>query len=87
VSRQRRKTNGYAEIRTVVERMRGLADWMGKHRPDVTSLTLWRSDLELISRYPKMAAQFQISVPAEGPPKWRKFALMSATAASANSPG
>jgi hypothetical protein len=71
----------YAEIRKLVAHMTDLADWFEKYKPDVTVLTLWPTDLQLIRRHPETAAQFQITVPAVGgPPTWRKFALMSAAA-------
>jgi hypothetical protein len=81
MSRQFPARGGYAEIRKLVAHMTALADWMEKYRPDVTVLTLWPKDLKLLCRHPETAAQFQITVPASGPPKWRRFCLMTASGA------
>jgi hypothetical protein len=86
MSKQHSTEGGFAQIRKVVERMTALADWMEKYKPHATVLTLWRTDLQVICRHPKAAAQFQITVPAGGgPPTWRKFALMTAAAAGEKS--
>jgi hypothetical protein len=55
--------------------MSRLADWMATFKPDVTTLTLWREDFDLLRRDPETAAMFQVVIPTGGLPRWRKYTL------------
>ncbi len=65
---------GYHSITEVVERMATLADWMQANKPACRAITLRRSDLDLLQRWPKAAALHQIFT-NEGVTYWRGFTL------------
>ena len=83
----RRSPQGLAEIRTAVDRMTVLADWMEKFKPACTVMTLWPRDFNAICRNPDASARFKIIVPPSGRPRWRQFELVTVGTASPPSGG
>jgi hypothetical protein len=55
--------------------MSRLADSMDTFKSDATTLTLWREDFDLLRGDPETAAMFQVVIPTDGPPRWRKYTL------------
>lgn len=53
---------GYWAIREVMERVQRLGSWMEQYKPDCTTITLKRKDHDLLLRWPKASALFDISI-------------------------
>lgn len=73
---------GYASIREVVERMGPMGVWMEKFKPECKHLTLKRRDFDLLERWPKAAALFEIQKTPDGGLYWKSFRLYPDTGPS-----
>jgi len=57
---------GYRSIEEVRKRAEPLADWIKRHKPDQTYLTLQKKDYDLVVRWPKAAHAHEIEVTQSG---------------------
>ncbi len=66
---------GYKAIGEVIERMTTLAEGLKTNRREVcTTMTLLRRDLDLLQRWPKAAALYEVFT-VDGVTSWRGFTL------------
>ncbi|HEY6225423.1 MAG TPA: hypothetical protein VIW26_16690 [Gemmatimonadales bacterium] len=65
------------KIERIIARMRPLADWYAKNKPDVDTIRLPPEDLKILSDHAQDAMAQGIFVDSEGL-KWKDFYLKSA---------
>lgn len=72
---------GYWSIAAVMEDAKELGEWMTQFRPSCKTITLKRTNLDLICRWPKAAAMFEIEFYGEVV-MWKGFVLRADTGPS-----
>jgi hypothetical protein len=65
---------GSKAIQDVIERMKPLAEWYERFKPEVRELVVERTDYDLIARWPRAAHALDIEVTHNGS-FWKRFQL------------